>query len=77
MASAREWEELPPAVSERGLLPAAVESVLPPAVSERERELLPAAVQSVLAPVAIPEYLGARMVAARGNPLALCPCIGE
>ena len=48
---------------------------LPPAASERE--LLPAAVQPVLAPVAVPEYLGARVVAARGDLLALCPCIGE
>ena len=47
------------------------------ACSVRERELLPAAVQPVLAPVAVPEYLGARVVAARGDPLALCPCIGE
>ena len=36
-----------------------------------------AAVQPVLAPVAVPEYLGARVVAARGDLLALCPCIGE
>ena len=84
MASAREWEELSPAVSERELLPAAVESVLAPAVFEREllpaavesvlapavseRELLPAAVESVLAHVAVPEYLGTRVVAARSDP---------
>ena len=56
---------------------AAACSVRERASAVSERELLPAAVQPVLAPVAVPEYLGARVVAARGDPLALCPCIGE